>query len=128
MIEVEQLEKRYGDLVAVSGVSFRVEPGRLFGLLGPNGAGKSTTIGCLSGLLQPDGGSVRLCGVDVRAGASARAALGLVPQEIALYTELNARANLDFYGRALGLRGKELGRRIDAVLERVGLADRAQEP
>src|SRR2546425_425548 len=65
MIEVDDLRKQYGDLVAVGGVSFRVEPGTIFGLLGPNGAGKSTTIGCISGLLRPTSGRIRVLGHDV---------------------------------------------------------------
>jgi ABC-2 type transport system ATP-binding protein len=65
VIEVEGLQKRYGDLVAVNEVSFTAAPGKIFGLLGPNGAGKSTTIGCVSGLLEPTSGRVRVLGHDV---------------------------------------------------------------
>ena len=83
MIEVTKLRKLYGDFVAVQDVSFTVEPGEIFGLLGPNGAGKSTTIGCISGLLKPTEGSVRVLGHDVvREPKSARQHLGVVPQEL----------------------------------------------
>jgi ABC-2 type transport system ATP-binding protein len=129
LIEVHDLRKTYGDLVAVDGVSFRAEPGSIYGLLGPNGAGKSTTIGCLSGLLKPSAGSVRVLGHDaVRDALAARASLGVVPQELAIYEDLSAAENLRFWGSAFRLRGSELARRIDEVLERVGLADRAKEP
>lgn len=127
MIEVTDLRKEYGSLVAVDGVTFTARPGAIFGLLGPNGAGKSTTIGCISGLLRPTAGHIRVLGRDVVSeGAAARAALGVVPQELALYEDLSARENLDFWGGAYGLRGNALARRIEEVLERVGLADRAR--
>ena len=129
MIEVEQLRKSYGELVAVDGVSFTARPGEIFGLLGPNGAGKTTTIGCISGLLAPTSGRVRVMGHDVvREGTAARQALGVVPQEIALYEELSAIENLKYWGGAQGLRNPLLGERIQKVLELTGLADRAREP
>jgi len=129
MIEVEHLRKEYGDLVAVDDASFTASPGQIFGLLGPNGAGKSTTIGCLSGLLKPSGGAVRVLGHDVVSeGVEARRALGVVPQELALYEELTALDNLRFWGAAYGLGGAELKRRATEVLEIAGLLDRSREP
>jgi ABC-2 type transport system ATP-binding protein len=129
MIEVEQLRKEYGDLTAVDGVSFTARPGEIFGLLGPNGAGKTTTIGCISGLLAPTSGRVRVMGHDVvREGMAARQALGVVPQEIALYEELSAVENLKYWGGAQGLRNPLVGERIQKVLELTGLGDRAREP
>ncbi len=128
MIEVENLRKEYGSLVAVDDVSFAAGDGSIFGLLGPNGAGKSTTIGCISSLLPPTSGAVRVGGHDVSAGPAARAGLGVVPQELAVYEELSARENLAFWGRCYGLTGPDLGRRVDEVLELVGLADRASDP
>jgi len=129
MIEVQHLRKTYGDLTAVDDVTFEAAPGAIFGLLGPNGAGKSTTIGCMSGLLAPSGGSVRVLGHDVMTdGPAARAALGVVPQELALYEELSAVENLRFWGEAYGLAGADLKRRVTEVLELVGLLDRAKEP
>jgi ABC-2 type transport system ATP-binding protein len=129
MIEVDELRKSYGDLVAVDGVSFAARPGEIFGLLGPNGAGKSTTIGCISGLLTPTGGRVRVMGHDVvRDSTHAKEALGIVPQEIALYEDLSALENLHYWGGAQGLRDPQLRERCHIVLEATGLLDRAKEP
>jgi ABC-type sugar transport system ATPase subunit len=91
VIEVDHIRKTYGDIVAVNDISFTAQPGEIFGLLGPNGAGKTTTIGCISGLLTPTAGHVRIMGHDVvREGAAARRLLGVVPQEISLYDDLSA--------------------------------------
>jgi ABC-2 type transport system ATP-binding protein len=129
VIEVQGLKKQFGELVAVDGVAFRAEAGAIFGLLGPNGAGKSTTIGCISGLLEPTAGSVRVLGHDVVGDAlEARQSLGIVPQDLAIYEDLSARENLRYWGAAYGLAGAELTARVGEVLERVGLADRAKEP
>lgn len=126
MIVVKDLQKSYGDLVAVDRVSFNADEGAVFGLLGPNGAGKSTTINCLSGLLKPTAGSIRVGGFDISAEAvKAKSALGIVPQELAIYEDLSARDNLSFWGSAYGLRGDKLKQRVDHVLNRIGLADRA---
>ncbi len=129
MIEVEELRKAYGDFIAVDGVSFRAEPGAIFGLLGPNGAGKTTTIGCISGLLKPSDGRIRVMGHDVvRDARASRENLGVVPQELALYEDLNARENLLYWGSAYGRRGQQLKNRVDEVLELAGLSDRSKEP
>ncbi len=129
MIEVEEVRKVYGDLAAVDGVSFAAGEGMVFGLLGPNGAGKSTTIGCISGLLAPSSGRIRVCGHDVIEEARrARSCIGVVPQELALYEDLNATANVRYWGAAYGLRGSDLTRRVGEVLEATDLSDRAREP
>ena len=129
MIEIEQLRKSYGDLIAVDNVSFAAHAGEIFGLLGPNGAGKTTTIGCIYGLLVPSAGSVKVMGHDVvREGTAARAALGVVPQEIALYEDLSAHENLAYWGGAQGMRNPKLRERSQQVLELTGLLDRAREP
>ena len=129
MIEVEGLRKQFGDLTAVDDIGFRAEPGKIFGLLGPNGAGKTTAISCISGLLRPDEGRVHILGYDVvTQGADSRRSLGVVPQELAVYEDLSARENLAYWGAAYGLRGQALKTRVMAVLERIGLADRAKEP
>ena len=109
MIEVRDLVKKYGSLRAVDGISFAVEKGELFGLLGPNGAGKTTTINVLATLLPADGGRARIGGHDVAADpAAVRRLIGVVPQEIALYGDLGARENLEFWGRLHGLAGRAL--------------------
>jgi linearmycin/streptolysin S transport system ATP-binding protein len=129
MIEIEGLSKRYGDNLAVDDVSFTAPAGQIFGLLGPNGAGKSTTIGCISGLLEPSAGRVSVLGHDVvRDGRAARTTLGVVPQDLALYEDLSARENLEYWGAAYHLRGDELKQRVGEVLEIAGLQDRAKEP
>ena len=129
MIEVHDLKKAYGELVAVDQISFSAGAGTIYGMLGPNGAGKSTTIGCISGLITPSAGRVRVLGHDVVTdGLAAKSRLGVVPQELALYEDLSAPENLAYWGAAYGLRGAELKRRVAEVLERVELADRAKEP
>ena len=116
-------------MVAVDVVSFVAEAGRIFGLLGPNGAGKSTTIGCISGLVVPTAGHVRVMGQDVaRSGPQARRSLGVVPQELAVYEEVSATENLSYWGSLHGLRGAESKRAVAEALELSGLADRATEP
>lgn len=129
VIEVQNLRKQYGDFLAVEDVSFQAEPGQIFGLLGPNGAGKSTTIGCLCGLLKPTSGQVSILGHDVvQDGPASRARLGVVPQELALYEDLSATDNLEYWGSAYGMSGAPLKSRIVQVLESIGLLDRAKEP
>jgi len=129
VIEVDELQKKYGELVAVSEVSFSAAPGQIFGLLGPNGAGKSTTIGCISGLIVPTAGRIRVLGHDVvREGRASREKLGVVPQELALYEELSATENLRYWGGAYGLRGTDLKQRVQEVLSATGLLDREKEP
>ena len=128
MIEVRDLQKSYGDLIAVDRVSFSARAGTVFGLLGPNGAGKSTTISCLSGLLKPTAGSIRVGGFDLASDAvKAKASLGIVPQELAIYEDLSARDNLAYWGAAYGLKGDKLKQRVDHVLNRIGLTDRAND-
>src|SRR5262245_42593361 len=126
VLQVIDLQKRFGDTVALGGVSFAVAEGELFGLLGPNGAGKTTLLSIVSGLLEPPAGEVRILGRRVRpADREVRRHVGIVPQELAVYGELTARENLVFFGELYGLKGSELDRRADEVLAAVGLADRA---
>ncbi|MDO8880399.1 MAG: ABC transporter ATP-binding protein [Coriobacteriia bacterium] len=128
MVEVTDLEKRFGDVAAVAGVSFALEQGEIFGLLGPNGAGKTTTISMISCLLDPDAGSIVVDGHSAGTEARAvKASLGVVPQEVALYPTLTAAENLAFWGRMYGLGGAELKRAVDAALELAGLEDRAKQ-
>jgi ABC-2 type transport system ATP-binding protein len=124
-IQVRDLHKDFGDVYAVRGVSFDVARGEVFSLLGPNGAGKSTTISILSCLLEPTKGDALVMGHSVRREQMAvKGAIGVVPQEIALYEDLSARENLNFWGKMYGLRGAVLRERVDEVLEIIGLADR----
>jgi ABC-2 type transport system ATP-binding protein len=127
-IEVKNLYKSFGNLQAVQDASFNALQGEVLGLLGPNGAGKSTTISILSGLLAPDGGEAFIMGHSVTSEAElAKASLGVVPQDIALYPDLSARENLDFWGRMYGMRGKILKTGVDEVLETIGLTDRQKD-
>ena len=124
-IRVRNLDKSFDEVHAVRDVSFDVDRGEILSLLGPNGAGKSTTISMLACLLEPTAGDAYVMGHSVRREAMAvKAALGVVPQEIALYEDLSARENLNFWGKMYGLRGPTLQQRIDEVLEIIGLADR----
>ncbi len=127
-IEVKNLHKAFGDLKAVHGVSFEVAQGEIFSLLGPNGAGKTTTISMLSCLLRPDEGEALVMGHSIKDDQmGVKAALGVVPQEIALYNDLSARENLTFWGKMYGLRGAALKKRVEEVLEIIGLTDRARD-
>lgn len=129
MIQVQSLQKSFGNLRAVDHISFEVPDGQLFGFLGPNGAGKTTTLSMISGLLNPDSGQVFINEIDVwQTPKAAKRIIGLVPQEISLYEELSALENLRFWGSLYDLPKKELNHNIQEWLERVGLADRAKEP
>jgi ABC-2 type transport system ATP-binding protein len=128
VLEVRQLTKRYKDFEAVKNVSFSINKGESFGLLGPNGAGKTTTIQMISGLFPPTSGNIQVAGIDmVKQPKQGQGLLGIVPQEIALYQTMSARENLSFWGRMYGLRGSHLQKRIEDVLEIIGLADRSKE-
>lgn len=127
LLEVSHLSRSFGELRAVRDVSFTIHEGETYGLLGPNGAGKTTTISMISGMLRCDAGEVTLGGTPVSAtDATGRAGIGLVPQDLAIYPDLTARENLSFFGRLYGMSGQVLKRRVDEVLEIVGLADRAK--
>ncbi|MGH7130101.1 MAG: ABC transporter ATP-binding protein, partial [Planctomycetaceae bacterium] len=128
LLSVRDLRKSYDGIKAVDGVSFHVAAGEIFGLLGPNGAGKSTTMMIIAGLLRPDAGEIALDGetFDPRR-LDLRSMLGVVPQDLALYPELTAQENLSFFGRLYGLKGAKLKDRVDGVLQRVGLTDRARD-
>ena len=128
IVEVKDMVKKYGDHVAVNGISFAIRRGEIIGFLGPNGAGKTTTISMLACLLAPTSGSATICGLDLQKEAGEiKRHIGLVPQDLALYPTLSARDNLLFFGRVYGLRGKALNARVDWALELVGLSERAQD-
>jgi ABC-2 type transport system ATP-binding protein len=124
-VQAQDLHKDYGEIHAVQGVTFSVSAGEIFGLLGPNGAGKSTIISMLACLLEPTAGDALVMGHSVRREPMAvKAAIGVVPQDLALYEDLSARENLTFWGKMYGLRGALLTGRVDEVLRLIGLADR----
>lgn len=126
LLDVSHLRKSYESTLAVDDLSFHVEAGEVFGLLGPNGAGKSTTMLILAGLLKPDSGSVSIDGrLFDAADGQMRALLGVVPQDLAIYTDLTAHENLKFFGRLYGLTGQLLTERIDSALEQTGLTEQA---
>ncbi len=129
MIEAEHLTRRYGRLTAVDDLSFRAEPGQVVGLLGPNGAGKSTVMRMLSGFIAPSSGTARICGYDVRKQPlAAKRVLGYLPEGAPSYGELTVREFLVFVARVRGLRNSELGRRVEAAVERLDLADVLDAP
>jgi ABC-2 type transport system ATP-binding protein len=132
MVETKDLAKTFrvnGSTVeAVKGINLSIRRNEIFSLLGPNGAGKTTTISMISGLIEPTRGDAAIGGYSItRQPMQAKALLGVIPQEIALYPNLSARANLEFFGRMYGLAGKELARRVDEQLEFVDLADRQKD-
>ena len=126
-IAANGLVKRYpGDVTALAGVSFDVEPGTIFGLLGPNGAGKSTTVRILTTLSRANEGTATVSGLDVaRDAARVRRLIGVVGQRIAIDPEATGRENLVLEGKLHGLRGRALRGRVEELLERFGLTDAA---
>jgi ABC-2 type transport system ATP-binding protein len=128
MLEVTGFTKRYGARVAVDGVTFTLARGQCVGLLGPNGAGKTTTLAMISGLALADAGSVCITGANaVVSGAAMKSRVGLVPQDMALFDELSAWANMQLFGGLYGLDAATLRTRAERALELVGLADRRKD-
>ncbi len=128
ILETTNLRKQYGDFTAVDGVNFSIPRGQVFSLLGPNGAGKSTTISMLSCLLTPSDGDAHIDGHSVvQAADQVKSVIGFVPQDLALYDKLSAKHNLKFWGTMSGMSGSNLTKKIDELLERVELADRAND-
>jgi ABC-2 type transport system ATP-binding protein len=128
LLTASAVVKRFGSVTALDGVSLEIAAGEFFGLLGPNGAGKSTFMSLVAGLRPLDGGTLTVDGSGVEAGsAKARQALGLVPQNIALYGDLSAESNLQIFGQLYGLHGAALRERVDHALGAVQLADRRRD-
>ena len=128
ILEVHSLIKNYGSFQSVKGISFDIQEGEIFSLLGPNGAGKTTTISILSTLYTPTSGDANICGHSITRDAQAvKKCIGVVPQDLALYDDLTARENLNFWGEMYGLSGKALKIRVDEVLEQTGLTDKARQ-
>ncbi|HZD23338.1 MAG TPA: ABC transporter ATP-binding protein, partial [Acidimicrobiia bacterium] len=129
ILNAQSLVERFYDLTAVDDVRLTVNEGETFGLLGPNGAGKTTTISMIAGILDPDEGSVTVAGETITTGSTrGRGAIGLVPQDLAIYPDLTGEENLSFFGRLYGMGGDLLSERIEEVLDVVGLSDRKDDP
>ncbi len=127
MIKLESISKRFEQIEAVKGLSLNIHSGEIFGLLGPNGAGKSTSIAIMCGLISPDSGQVELESL-APTSIEARQKIGLIPQSIALYQELTALDNLNFFADLYSMDDKTKDARINWCLEFVGLQDRAKDP
>jgi ABC-2 type transport system ATP-binding protein len=128
LLQAQGLRKTYGERTAVADVSLSVHAGEVLGLLGPNGAGKSTTVGLIAGLTKADGGSVTVNGSTLAADEFGfKRRIGLVPQDLALFEDLPALANIELFGALYDLPKTTLKKRALDVLEMVGLADRARD-
>jgi len=128
IIQIQDLHKKFGDVYAVRGVSLDMRAGEIFSLLGPNGAGKTTIISILSCLIEPSQGEARVMGHSVTSDPMAvKSTIGVVPQELALYEDLSARENLNFWGKMYNLRGNLLKQRVDEVLQIIGLTERQKD-
>jgi ABC-2 type transport system ATP-binding protein len=128
ILNAQNLHKHFDDVKAVQGVSFQIAQGEIYSLLGPNGAGKTTTISMLTGLISPTEGDATIAGSSVVTDVNeVKKAIGVVPQEIALYPTITARENLVFWGRMYGLGGAELNESVARALDVAGLADRARD-
>lgn len=126
ILETKNIKKNYGSIQAVKGISFSINAGEIFSLLGPNGAGKTTTISMLSTLLAPTEGDALIGGFSIKKQPiEVRRLIGVVPQDLALYDPLTGRENLLFWGRMYGMGGASLKKRVDEVLEQIGLTDKA---
>ncbi len=126
ILEARGLCKSYGSIVAVNGVSVHAGPGEIVGLLGPNGAGKTTTVSMIAGLVRPDAGEILVEGRSLRGDTDPlKRRIGLVPQDLALYDELSALANLRLFAALYGIDGTAASRAIGEALDLVGLTGRA---
>ena len=129
MLQVQRVSKSFGAVHAVQEVTLEVHAGEIYGLLGPNGAGKTTTISMISGLLKPDAGTVTVDGANAWLEATrAKSAMGVVPQEIAVYEDLSARENFEFWGQLAGLKKSDAKSRATELLKALQLDARAKDP
>ncbi len=128
IIEVKNITKRFKEKLVLDNISYEVNKGEIFGFIGPNGAGKSTLINIMTGILVPNNGTISICGYDIlKEPLKAKSCIGYVPQEIALIEEINAYANLEYFGALYGLKGKVLKERINEALEITGLSEKKKE-
>lgn len=129
MIEIKNLTKRYGDLLAVDSVSFTVAPGEVLGFLGPNGAGKSTTMKMIAGFLTPSSGSISVCGHDVELQPiAAKRCIGYLPEGAPAYGEMTPTSFLSFIGNIRGMAEASKVQRIREVIARLGLEKVMEQP
>ncbi len=127
VLQLTNVSKTFGSLVAVDGLTLNIRRGEVFGLLGPNGAGKTTIMSMAVGLLAPSAGSIELEGLGQPTEPSARRAIGVAPQSLALYDELSGEENVAFFGRLYGMSGRRLRERVAWSLDFVGLSDRRHD-
>ncbi len=124
VIEVKGLFKKYFDRIVVNNISFDVFRGDIFGFLGPNGSGKTTTILMILGLIEPDEGEIKVLGLDpIKDSIKIKRRVGYLPENVGFYTDLTAKENLEYIGELNNIKGEELNKKIDEVLETVGLAE-----
>jgi ABC-2 type transport system ATP-binding protein len=122
MLEIVDLAKRYGPVVALDGASFEARPGRVVGFLGPNGAGKTTTMRCIFGLVRPDRGEVRWKGAPVE--REARLRFGYMPEQRGLYPRMRVGEQMSYFAQQHGMSGRDANAAVTRWLDRMGLADR----
>jgi len=127
MLQLTNVRKAFGAIVAVDGLSLSIQQGEVFGLLGPNGAGKTTTVNMAVGLLKPDQGAIELDGTGSPDQPNVRAKIGVATQALALYDDLTGEENLSFFGKLQGLTGRKLAERVGWALEFVTLSDRRRD-
>lgn len=128
IIQLEGLTKKYGDFVAVDHLDLSIRKGEIFGLLGPNGAGKSTTILMMLGLTEPTSGCVKVCGIDSTVHPiDVKRRVGYLPDDVGFYEQLSGRENLLYSARLNGFSWREARRRVDALLQRIGLQDASEK-
>lgn len=128
ILQASHLTKKYGEFTAVNDLSFEIVEGEIFSLLGPNGAGKTTSISMLSTLIAPSSGEASIGGHSVtRDPMAVRRLIGVVPQDLALYEDLSARENLNFWGQMYGLSGRDLSQRVEEILAQIGLTEKANQ-
>ncbi|NHM30727.1 ABC transporter ATP-binding protein [Neobacillus terrae] len=125
VLEIKNLTKKFGDFIAVDNMSLAVQEGEIFGFLGSNGAGKSTTINMIAGLLQTNGGEIKILDKNIASHSKlAKMNIGIVPQDLAIYEDMTAYENVRFFAGLYGLRGAELKERVEEALVFVGLLDK----
>ncbi|MBC7098385.1 ABC transporter ATP-binding protein [Candidatus Bipolaricaulota bacterium] len=129
MVEAQGLKKSYGPVQAVEGLDLRVQEGEIYGLLGPNGSGKTTTILMLLGLTEPSAGRVQVAGFNpTREPLKVKRVVGYLPENVGFYDDLTARENLRYIARLNGIPDRDSKKRIEEVLEQVGLSEVADRP